>query len=109
MPRPDHKQPPSKFRRLAISITQPIYMSTRSKQKTPDETKQKTPEAYWTTEDEAALVASLMATGPVPGGNYKPQVWSDVASKMKNPPERGAPKTAQSCKSKWGRVCRSAY
>ena len=95
---------PNKCRRLTITVTQPIYMSTHSKQKNPDATKQKSPKAHWTAEDKAALIAFLITTGPVPGGNYKPQVWNNAARKMKNPPEKGAPKTAQSCKSKWGRV-----
>ena len=99
---------PNKCQWLTITINhwQPIYMSTCSKQKNPkQEIKQKAPETYWTTDDESTLITSLISTGSIPGSNYKPQVWSDAVSKMKNPPERGVPKTAQSCKSKWGRVC----
>jgi hypothetical protein len=97
---------PNKRRRLTTTVSLPIYMSTCSKQlKDPNTTKLKNPDSHWTVEDEASLVALLLIQGAVPGGNYKPQVWSDIASKMKNPPEKGALKTASSCKSKWGRVC----
>ena len=54
--------------------------------------------------DEANLVEFLMTQGAIPGANYKPQVWSEAASRMKNPLERGALKTANSCKTKWRRV-----
>jgi hypothetical protein len=96
----------NKCRRLTTTISLPIYMSTHSKQlKDPDTTKPKNPDSHWTVEDEASLVALLLVQGAIPDGNYKLQVWSDVASKMKNPPEKGAPKMASSCKSKWERVC----
>jgi hypothetical protein len=100
---------PVKRRRLdRATIThhwQPVYMSTRSKQKGPDAPRQKAPEAYWTPADEAALVSFLSDEGAVEGASYKPQVWTRAAAKMKNPPDRGAPKTAAACKGKWGRVC----
>ena len=75
-------------------------MSTRSKQKTP----KASDASYWTPADKANLVEFLMTQGAVPGANYKPQVWSEAASRMKNPPEQGALKTANSCKTKWRRV-----
>jgi hypothetical protein len=65
-------------------------MSTCSKQKNPNITKPKNSESHWTAEDEVSLVAISLAQGAVPGGNYKLQVWNDVASKMRNPLERGA-------------------
>jgi hypothetical protein len=93
---------PVKRRRLnGATIThhwQPVYMSTRSKQKGPDAPRQKAPEAYWTPVDKAALVSFLSDEGAVKGASYKPQVWIQAAAKMKNPPDRGVPKTAAACK-----------
>jgi hypothetical protein len=82
---------------------QPVYMSTRSKQKGPDAPRQKAPEAYWMPVDEAALVSFLSDEGAVKGTSS--QVWTRASAKMKNPPDRGVLKTAAVCKGKWGRVC----
>ena len=99
------RKQPNKRRRLTYAASLPVFMSTRSKQKDPNvPPKQKNPESHWTDEDETTLVTFLISQGAVPGGNYKPQVWNEAAGKMKDPPDRGAPKTASSCKSKWGRV-----
>ena len=90
---------PNKCRRL----NQPVYMSTRSKQNA------RALDAHWSASDEADLLAFLESRGVVEGGNYKPQVWNEAVSKMRKPPEKGAPKTATSCKSKWGRVSQSDH
>ena len=75
-------------------------MSTRSKQNS-EETKEL---AFWTKTDEKALVTFLRTQVASDGANYKQQVWTAAANAMQNPPQRGARKSAASCKSKWQRV-----
>ena len=58
---------------------------------------------YGDLHDEQALATFLCSQDAVEGGNYKPQVWNSAAGAMPQP-ERGAVKTAATCKSKWGRV-----
>ena len=76
-------------------------MSTRSKLNS-EEVKE---QAVWTKTDEKALVTFLQTQVASDGANYKQQVWTAAANAMPNPPERGAQKSAASCKSKWQRVC----
>jgi hypothetical protein len=54
--------------------------------------------------DKAALVSFLSDEGAVEGTSYKPQMWTQAAAKMKNPPDRSAPKTDAVCKGKWRRA-----
>ena len=81
-----------------------VYMSTRSKQNS-DQDAENSKRTMWSADDEKALVSALLERKAEAGNgaNFKPAVWNAVASSM-GKPAKGAPKTADSCKSKWGRV-----
>jgi hypothetical protein len=74
-----------------------VYMSTSSKHQD-DESSKRT---VWTPDDEKALVSALLKIGN--GTNFRPEIWNEVASSI-GKPSKGPSKTAESCKSKWGRV-----
>ena len=80
-----------------------VYMSTRSKQNSEDSENSK--RTVWSPDDEKALVSALLERKAEAGNgaNFKPAVWNAVALSM-GKPAKGAPKTADCCKSKWGRV-----
>lgn len=81
-----------------------VYMSTRSKQNS-DQDVESSKRTVWSPDDEKFLVSALIER-KAEGGDYTsfgPEIWKEVASLMAKP-AKGAPKTAESCKSKWGRV-----
>jgi hypothetical protein len=63
--------------------------------------------AHWTSEDETALVACLLKHKPEAGDgvNFKGSTWSQVAKEMEELKTKGGEKTAESCKTKWSKVC----
>jgi hypothetical protein len=63
--------------------------------------------SQWSDKDVRNLLDFLMQhkAEAGDGGNFKPSVWQAAAETLaKYPPERGASKTAASCKSKWSKV-----
>jgi Myb-like DNA-binding domain len=79
-------------------------MSTRSNQNSEQEA-ESSKRTVWSPDDEKSLVSALIER-KAEGGDYRsfgPEIWKEVASLMAKP-AKGAPKTAESCKSKWGRV-----
>jgi len=62
--------------------------------------------AFWTRPDEDALLAYLGTLGPTAGdgGNFKPIVWNGASTTLTPLITKGGPKTAGSCKYKWGNV-----
>lgn len=81
-----------------------VYMSTRSKQNS-DQDVESSKRTVWSPDDEKALLSALLErkAEATNGTNFGPAVWNEVASSI-GKPAKGAPKTAESCKSKWGRV-----
>jgi hypothetical protein len=81
-----------------------VYMSTRSKQK-PDQDAESSKRTVWTPEDEKALLSSLheyVATAlDRSTSSISQETWKEMASSIG---KHGSPKTAESCKTKWGRV-----
>ncbi|KAF8067521.1 hypothetical protein FPV67DRAFT_1416453 [Lyophyllum atratum] len=60
--------------------------------------------AYWTDSDEKKLIEFLLEhkAQSGDGANYKAATWNAASQHMADPAaERGAPKTANSCKNKW--------
>jgi hypothetical protein len=95
-------------------------MATRSKQSGTDSnpelenasavyTKPQKERATWTQDDETALITFLLKhkSEAGDGGNFKSSTWTLVATKMNGLKKKGGEKTADSCKGKWTRVCRS--
>jgi hypothetical protein len=62
--------------------------------------------AFWTKTDEDALIDYLEALGPTAGdgGNFKSFIWNGASTTLAPLVSRGGPKTANSCKYKWGNV-----
>ena len=81
-----------------------VYMSTRSKHK-PDQDAESSKRTVWTLEDEKALLSSLhdyvAAKHDRNPGSISQEEWKGLASSIG---KHGFPKTAESCKTKWGRV-----
>jgi hypothetical protein len=79
-------------------------MSTRSKDK-PDQDAESSKRTVWTLEDEKALLSLLhehVATAHDGStATISKEKWKGVASSIG---KHGFPKTAESCKTKWGRV-----
>lgn len=66
--------------------------------------------AHWTTSDEQALLDYLLNLDPKAGDgkNFKSVVWTGASALLAPLVTKGAPKTASSCKNKWGNVRRHA-
>ncbi|CDO68417.1 hypothetical protein BN946_scf184815.g64 [Trametes cinnabarina] len=67
--------------------------------------------AHWTEEEEKILIDFLAPDGKAAaadGANYRKPVWEAAARKLGALPCKGAPKTWQVCKNKWGRL-KKAY
>ncbi|CDO74272.1 hypothetical protein BN946_scf184647.g1 [Trametes cinnabarina] len=67
--------------------------------------------AHWTEEEEKILIDFLATDGKAAaadGANYRKPVWEAAARKLGALPCKGAPKTWQVCKNKWGRL-KKAY
>ena len=63
--------------------------------------------AHWTDKDVRNLLDFLMEhkAKAGDGANFTKTTWQAAAAELgKIPPEKGAPKTADSCKSKWTKV-----
>src|SRR5882762_5684133 len=91
----NHSHPNHSLRNLRTLRT--VYMSTRSKQNS-DQDPDSSRRTVWSPEDEKTLLTVLHEQG-----NFTPSTWVQAAASMAKT-EKGAPKTAESCKSKWGRV-----
>src|ERR1700722_7319450 len=63
--------------------------------------------ADWSVEDETALIDFLITHKAEAGDglNYKSSTWTAAAAHMLPLTTKGGPKTADKCKTKWGRVC----
>lgn len=63
--------------------------------------------AIWTIEDETALIDFLAERKAEAGdgANFKGAVWGAAAQEMAKHTTKGGVKTADACKTKWGRVC----
>lgn len=61
----------------------------------------------WTEDDEAALIDYIAANRSKGGDgmNFDRVFWIAAATEMAKHASSGASKTANSCKSKWARVC----
>jgi hypothetical protein len=105
MPTMKHKR-----RRLnsCPSIQHYVYMSTRSKQSATggQDVAKKAAKAFWTADDEQALVEFLKKhkAEAGDGANFKQTTWVAAAADMAKHTSRGAPKNAKSCLTKWTRV-----
>jgi hypothetical protein len=64
--------------------------------------------AFWTPEDESALINHLIdrKAEAGDGANFKGDVWNGAAKEMEGYTTKGGVKTAAACKSKWTRVRR---
>lgn len=62
--------------------------------------------ACWTTTDEGALLDYLLTLDVTArdGKNFKPFIWSGASVMLAPLVTKGSPKTASSCKNKWGNV-----
>lgn len=60
--------------------------------------------AVWSTQEEQALVSALSERKAQAGDgmNFKPAVWNAIAAEVGS--VKGAAKTGDICKTKWGRV-----
>ena len=63
--------------------------------------------AYWTSADEVSLLDFLAEhqSEAGDGGNFKGATWTSAAAHVNETKTRGAPKTKDSCRSKYGSVC----
>ena len=63
--------------------------------------------ADWSTKDEQILIAFLVdrKASAGDGGTFKKPTWVAAAAHMAQYHTKGGPKTWESCKGKWDRVC----
>ena len=67
--------------------------------------------AHWTVEDEASLLEFLNERKSKAGNglNFKQPDWNAATAHINTNITRGAPKTADSCRSKYGSVSNSLF
>ncbi|KAF8234970.1 hypothetical protein L208DRAFT_1259267, partial [Tricholoma matsutake] len=78
-------------------------MSTKAKKSSAQsQASEPSKHAAWSPEEEQALISSLLAHQAEAGDgmNFRPAIWSAVAKEVGS--AKGAAKTADSCKTKWG-------
>ncbi|KAF8227405.1 hypothetical protein L208DRAFT_1296706, partial [Tricholoma matsutake] len=78
-------------------------MSTKAKKSSAQsQASEPSKHAAWSPEEEQALISSLLAHQAKAGDgmNFRPAIWSAVAKEVGS--AKGAAKTADSCKTKWG-------
>ena len=103
-----------KCRRLNSCVTTQRYvsMATRSKQDIPEsalesDRKSQKERAFWTPEDEAVLVQSLIKhknLSITTEGGFKTPTWTMVVKDMNQMKTKGADKSIDACRTKWAKV-----
>jgi hypothetical protein len=67
--------------------------------------------ATWLPSDERVLINFLLEHKAEvgDGANFKTSIWNEAAAMFELIPRTGGPKTANSCKNKWAKVCSDTH